>query len=424
MRTLTIKKFSCITSASIAVGPLTLIIGPQASGKSIISKLIYFCTNVLRDTAHSIAYDMMPLADFKKNLIHSFSEFFPPSAWGNERFEISFDTSAFSMTIFRVAKTGKIRINFNEEYETLYSEALQEYLKFERTDTEQDAFDFNPQIDAANAVYSQTNKRLKLKDRIVQIFIPAGRSFFTSIDKALVAFESSGILDPVTRDFGRRYTSLRERIFNRSNENPNVLVRRLYSEILGGTIRNSNGSFYIESNDGRIVPFSALSSGQQELLPLAAFLSALLPNTTNALRPAPLSLERSIYIEEPEAHLFPQAQSGIVELLASLVNKKRTARLLITTHSPYVLAKFNNLIKAGQLNRTKKDQKVLEGIIPSTYWIPPSAVSAYAIIDGHAKNIIDEDGLIFAEYLDDVSLDISKEFSNLLEYEFNHGQEQ
>lgn len=421
MRTLTIKNFSCIKSASITVGPLTLIIGPQASGKSIISKLIYFCTNVMRDTPNKIAYDLLPLADFKKELANSFSEFFPPTAWGDERFEVSFNTPSFIINVSRIAKNPKVRVSFNEEYEALYTTTLEKHLSTDKIDPQLDVFDLAPQMDAANAIYSQINKHLSLRDRIVQIFIPAGRSFFTSIDKALVAFESSGILDPVTKDFGRRYTNLRERLFSRSNENPHTLVKRLYSEIMGGTVKNNNGTFFVESNDGRIVPFFALSSGQQELLPLAAFLSTLLPNETSRLNTTPFALERSIYIEEPEAHLFPKAQNGIVELLASLVNRKRAARLLITTHSPYVLAKFNNLIKAGQLNKTKKDQKALEAIIPAIYWIPPAAVNAYAIIDGHAKNIIDEDGLIYADYLDDVSLDISNEFSKLLEYEY--GQE-
>lgn len=52
-------------------------------------------------------------------------------------------------------------------------------------------------------------------------------------------------------------------------------------------------------------------------------------------------------------------------------------------------------------------------------WVLPKQVNAYAIIDGQLKNIIDKYGLIAADYLDDVSGDISKEFSKLLAIEFS-----
>jgi hypothetical protein len=61
----------------------------------------------------------------------------------------------------------------------------------------------------------------------------------------------------------------------------------------------------------------------------------------------------------------------------------------------------------------------ISSIIPMASWVLPKQVNAYAIIDGQLKNIIDKYGLIAADYLDDVSGDISKEFSKLLAIEFS-----
>ena len=42
MTRLTVNQFSCIEQADVELANLTIIIGPQASGKSVISKLVYF----------------------------------------------------------------------------------------------------------------------------------------------------------------------------------------------------------------------------------------------------------------------------------------------------------------------------------------------------------------------------------------------
>ena len=43
-------------------------------------------------------------------------------------------------------------------------------------------------------------------------------------------------------------------------------------------------------------------------------------------------------------------------------------------------------------------------------WLDPAMLRAYAIKDGETATIVDEDGLINGEYLDDVSGNIAREF--------------
>ncbi len=54
--------------------------------------------------------------------------------------------------------------------------------------------------------------------------------------------------------------------------------------------------------------------------------------------------ETSVFMvfEEPEAHLYPETQSDIVELIGLLANLYHN-QIIIITHSPYILPPFNNL---------------------------------------------------------------------------------
>ncbi len=56
-----------------------------------------------------------------------------------------------------------------------------------------------------------------------------------------------------------------------------------------------------------------------------------------------------IIIEEPESHLHPGAQTKIAQTLARLV--RAGVRVLITTHSNYLLQQIGNLIREGELQK-------------------------------------------------------------------------
>jgi hypothetical protein len=152
-----------------------------------------------------------------------------------------------------------------------------------------------------------------------QTFVPAGRSFFTSIGKAVAAFEQGGLLDPVTVRFGRFFTFLRERggrrylnhESTRQSERKRNLGKQLEKLFFGGEIRIRRDDEYIESADGRKLSFSLLSSGQQELLPLWMVLEWFIDGPPR---------QQLLYIEEQEAHLFPNAQNKIIEYLSTLLN--------------------------------------------------------------------------------------------------------
>ena len=53
------------------------------------------------------------------------------------------------------------------------------------------------------------------------------------------------------------------------------LRERLSEQLFSGTIKVDKNEEYIESKDGRKIPFAIMSSGQQELLPLWLALNEL-----------------------------------------------------------------------------------------------------------------------------------------------------
>lgn len=419
-----VTNFSCVKSANFELGIITLLIGPQASGKSVLCKLNYFCLDALK-LEPRLEVGAMTYEDFKASLKTKFYEWFPLSAWGSEQFLIEFQAGQveirISRTVYKNKPTENLRIWASDSVRKYFADVSRYASGLKRKS--KDPEDFDSEFGWRTYEYSRKALAKLLGPNSVdsQIFIPAGRSFFTSIGKAVAAFEHGRVLDPLTLTFGRMFASMRDHrqfYWARSGTTMKKVATTL-NGIFGGEIKSSQGAEYVLTTDGRKVPLSALSSGQQELLPLMT----VLPFARVMRDEAAGSL---FYIEEPEAHLFPKAQSQLVEALASLVNlSHQKLWMVLTTHSPYVLSKFNNLVKAGQLGQQFKDgeqfkakRNQLEKLVPTLSQVPAGYLQAYAIVDGELTSIVDEDGMIDAGYLDSVSGDISTEFSELLSLEY------
>ena len=129
-----------------------------------------------------------------------------------------------------------------------------------------------------------------------------------------------------------------------------------------------------------------------------------------------------MYLEEPEAHLFPEAQGKLLKaLLAARNNKPGFSQIFISTHSTYILSQLNNLLLAGQINKNYPSlHKKLKEIVRPDCWLDGQNVAAYELRDGKSASIIDsETGLLDGEYLDGFSSTLEDEFFQLMELERN-----
>lgn len=427
---LTVSDFSCIKYLEFELAPVTIIIGPQGSGKSVTTKLFYFFVDIV--SKHFEFAERGESEDqFKKALGKAFVQWFPPSAWGAERFNITYTAGSFSARVLRRRSGGElsdeVTISFSDWFSLQYQKSRRAFDAAKRLSLE-DEKAYQRSIETTYRVRDELDTAISRKlgrDYVsAQTFIPAGRAFFTSLGRFVAGFEGSGHLDAVTLRFAKLYASLRDRnsIMHFSMNRPlpeDVSKRReqFLNRVFGGELMRESDNEYVQSSDGRKIPFTALSSGQQELLPMWSMLDYF--SRIDALRSRNTRSETNsrelIYIEEPEAHLFPSAQSLLMEyLIGSLTSDNSSRSIILTTHSPYIMSKINVFIKAGQLSRRKKVNNKINDVVPRECWLESSDVMAYALANGEMHGIIDDDGLIDGTYLDQISEDIAREYSSLL----------
>lgn len=397
MRKLTVRNFSVIKEAELEFGKITVLIGPQASGKSLLCKLAYFLSRESIMIAEGRISAGSDFSAFEKAVKKEFEEWFPRSGWGKQSWTISFESESYKVTAFWGGNpTEELSVSFCEEFRTVYSES--------QTYTYPDS-QFWPAYRlrglAGQGVWDRTT------------YIPSERTYFVDTSKDYKPLVSDP--EPIVKEFALLYSNARD---------PKASRPRM-QRYLGGMLEQGEDEWHFAFEDGRVVSLGKLSSGSKELLPLFCVLEMYEQQrpSTKAQINSGIASEDSyrtddFYIEEPEGHIFPETQREIVQYFAELANSTAlNTRITITTHSPYILSAFNNLLQAWQVGATGSDQvrKEVAGVIDEHYWIDPKDFRAYSIHNGKLESIMDkETHLINGAYLDSVSNDIGSQFDELL----------
>ncbi len=332
--------------------------------------------------------------------------------------------------------TDEVNIRFSKHFEEVYNFARNIFAETRTTS-------FSGIDDAAEALYRNSlETSWRTRDKALshykemmgaevitdQTFIPAGRAFFTSIGRLVAGIEHAGSLDPATLRFAKLFANWRDRSEHLRPHLSDMYSHdrkrnRIMGELFDGVVQSKRDLEYIEMSDGRRVPFSSLSSGQQELLPLWYFLDNILLMdelyNRRTKKSGPSREKELVYIEEPEAHLFPEAQSKLLETLVEVVVSGQNSRsLIITTHSPYIMTKLNVLLKAGQISKRRKRNRELNRIVRRSTWLSISDLNAMSISDGKVSSILDDElEMVDATFLDSISDSIAEQFGNLLDLE-------
>lgn len=93
-------------------------------------------------------------------------------------------------------------------------------------------------------------------------------------------------------------------------------------------------------------------------------------------------------IEEPEAHLHPKTQKHLMHILA-LMRNHIDSQIILTTHSPYLLAVLKNLLTAGLLAQKNPDTGAeIEARVPKLCWLTPDDVQVYHLKNGISHPIV------------------------------------
>ena len=414
---ITIKNFGGLKDVTIPLNSINIFIGKQASGKSVTAKLIYFFKKIISEILLETTLERTR-KEVDSKILERFTNYFPQEAWADYSFSLKYKIGDESIVIEKSNKKS-LKLSYSQKIKRLFTIAKD--LENNRQEAQKQGRLLLPLNDSFFAYYSQVQETIGSEATKEQTFVPAGRSFFANLQDHIFSFLSiNQTIDPFLIEFGSVYGVMkgiyRKPNFNfdkdseRADKLVSELIDKLIAQILVGKYEQENQKDYIVHDDKRKIRVSFSSSGQQETLPLLVVLKTL----TRLITPGNGA---TVYIEEPEAHLFPSAQKKIIELISAIYNSAGISlQFIITTHSPYILTSFNNLLQAGELLEKDVNKKKLFKIVPEFEILKPGEVNAYAFADGGVKSLIDEEtGLISADLLDEVSEEIAVQFEELLD---------
>ncbi|MBK6680382.1 MAG: AAA family ATPase [Ignavibacteriales bacterium] len=143
------------------------------------------------------------------------------------------------------------------------------------------------------------------------------------------------------------------------------IIREMESNLLEGAVifnPDEGKLFYKSSVFDSSYDLSVVSSMVAEISLIAGYFKFVVNDTilekspfgsVNAFKQHPL-----IFIEEPEAHLHPEVQVKLMEYFVKLANLG--VKIIITTHSDYMLGKLSNILIANEIDPEKVGSYLLK----------------------------------------------------------------
>ncbi len=395
---LTVRNFGPIKNAEILVKPLLILIGTQGVGKSIIAKLI------------SIFYQQ----NFENE-----ADFFEALKTYNIDFQINKDTY-FEFSdgeSFVKLENGEIILKGKESFEDFLQEYGKDLINFMKNKQESE-FSSNPSLRGSDKWIIELFAKLIVDDYVKNnedwikksvkdifelrknlFYIPAERNFLPNASEYIfkIILEKQIEIPRCVVYFGAKFEEARKNLKN--FDIPFLSKIRYVYE---------NQQNKIEMKNGNQILLSQSSSGMQTSVPMALVIKYF-GNKPNSL----------FIIEEPELNLYPISQKLLVNFLSESI-LQHSNRLILTTHSPYILTSFANLVEAHNVSVLCPESiSEIEKIIPKEQQINFENVAAYYIDDGISKDILNYDEkTIDANAIDDVSEIIMKEFDEILKIKY------
>lgn len=217
-------------------------------------------------------------------------------------------------------------------------------------------------------------------------YLPAERAAlmyaFPSVIRGLIASASRTVLrrdspmpviSGVLGDFLEQLVALASSSTRGKPEGDNEIALRMEQALLRGTVRVERSEIdypsFVYRPDGwkKDLQLMNASSMVSELAPVVLYLR-------HAVQQGDL-----LIIEEPESHLHPAMQVELVRQLAAAV--KSGIRILITTHSEWVLEELANLVRLSDLGEENR-----EGIESADLQLSPEEIGAWLFERGSEQS--------------------------------------
>jgi predicted ATPase len=425
MHFIKIRNLGPIKNCEMEIKKFTVLTGPQAEGKSTIAKAIYYFLRVKEIFREQIMKNKDVSFDGLTNFLRTkLFATFGNSVVNSSSMQLEyFYKSGTWIFITAVEKSdGQIFVDFqfSENFKQLIEENVHSDLIFWDNEKNQ------------NELKVKLEKFFEINFK--PIYIPAGRSTIASLtDYISEIFIRSNTMENrmVERNIGSCVTDyvrliliLRGMFFNIEQEHLRDIAMssdskidrnsltdfvKLSQKILKGKYIFKNGEEFLmtENKNSVYTKMSFASSGQQEIVWVCNIMFFYLYQAVPTF----------LILEEPEAHLYPSSQKNISDLISLFVNVGNN--VLITTHSPYILGEFNNLLFANEIKNSKEEVK---NLLKNTRLLPYEDSQAFYIADG-VKNEGMEENLICNELIDGASNDINELNDKLLKLKWTMEKE-
>jgi AAA15 family ATPase/GTPase len=425
-----IENFGPIKHVAFDINDYTIFIGPQASGKSTIARLVYFFLSMKNEFTHILfdkggSFIRPTIERWKEKLLEKFDKYWDHS-FLHENTKISFfidDSKNISLNF----KNGSLNVIISKLLESAFNQVVDRVAnQLEQTTTTE----FNM---ALTKLYLSFDELTFLSDVLPHTpryyeYIPDGRTIFSVLYNELTPAISSinnifvhefiQTTNIIRRELVKR--SIEERLQNihkslSSDRTKNFVITekiyRLTLQILHGKYCCENSIDFIHTDIDKKIPLTSSSSGQQEtiwILYRLLFHEITLADTEAA---------RFTVIEEPESHLFPEGQRKMMYALTLFANHSKN-QLMLTTHSPYILTPLSNLLYAFTLGQNESKREKVAKIIDPDLWIDPKRFECYYVDNGMIESVVDrETNIINLDKLDMASTYGNDELEKLLELE-------
>ena len=383
MSRLIVRNIGPIKEVDIDLKKVNVFIGAQSSGKSTLAKIISFCTWLDKHTDRTTKRYLNAIDSLKK--YHRLTdEFFQDDS-----------------VIFYQGDNMAYTYNWPEGEPIPFSEE-----------------GYEPELHVSNIEFFFEKAGRETNPKV--LYIPAERNFVSAV--------------PNLRDYQEDNDNLQDFV------NTWFRVKRKHPKDKALEILNLGVKYYYQEDsyqdlviigEGRQIPLESSSSGLQSIIPLLVLLKwmsegmyeeekpfspaeneeieKIVLSGLNNLNKHDASISEKLdrflgfisgriythtqfIIEEPEQNLFPETQCELMYHILSAVNHGKNHRLVMTTHSPYVLYALNNCMDGYSVS-DKLPENVKTTIKAASSFINPDDVNVWQIRDGRLEAIKQGDSI-------------------------------
>jgi predicted ATPase len=387
---ISIKNFGPIDSCEMEIGPMTVITGAQASGKSTIAKCVYFFRTIRDEIVHYMEKkdensSKVRMREISRILETKFLGVFS-SAYIKPDTELKYNYGASGVKITKINVTNDedpVRVRLHFSYSSIITEVIgqvEEYYTFPMDESEIDDFDI------------ELSRVFGMAPFISTLFIPNGRSAFTIFLEQFRLYGRDDVYDPIMRQLADFIFSAdhREVLVASGNTDVEKFMFECSVAILKGAYyqeKDGTDMIYVQEDVGCSVRYA--SSGQQEALWIINFCRFIAGRGGEDI---------FLIVEEPESCLDESAQLFMGLILSAFVHMGNA--VMLTSHRCAFMEILHRIISINSITDEEMEDgdEIFENELT---WVEPGDFALHLVKKGTIENVTSK----MVEMLDDGMFD-------------------